>query len=801
MKAVIMAGGKGTRLRPLTCQLPKPMVPLLNRPCMEYIIELLKKHGITQIGVTMQFMPEVIRSYFGDGREYGVELFYFEEESPLGTAGSVKNASAFLDERFIVISGDALTDFDLSRAIEYHRRKEALATIVLTRVDHPLEYGVVMTDEDDKVIRFLEKPDWSEVFSDTVNTGIYVMEPEVLQWVEEGKEQDFSNDLFPLLMRRGEPLYGYAAEGYWSDIGNLTQYRQAQFDMLDRKVDVRIQAKEWKPGIFVGEQVALPPGSEKWEGPLYIGDGTVIEPEAAIGPYCVFGTGNRIARGCALRQAILWDSNYLSENNELSGATLCSRIRSYPETVIADGAVVGSHCTLGPKAQVLSRVKIWPRKRVREHAMLSSSVICGDDAVKPMFADGTVRGYANEEITPDFAVKFAGAYGASLAKGKRLAVSSSPDGFARLIRSVLVPALQAVGVDVIDAGDSCSSVARFGVHTLDVDGGIHVQCDNAGGRVVCCLECLDAAGLPIGKSAERKVDNAFAQEDYSRTEAASIAEVTAALSIVERYGKRIVAELGYASQMGLKLVVSVSDPVVRKLVGKMADAFRWEIAFVDPGPGDAGLKAAITERAADAGVIFEAGGQSFKLYDETGHPVSREHVNVLLYMSYFRCFRGRTIGVPLSAPSFLDSAASGFGNRIVRTKRSSRAVMEPSDGHPFHPVYDALFGLGLLARNVLHSRMSVSKLLQFLPAFSLHHTSIEVPWDEKGRLMRLLTEQAKNRRADLLDGIKVYDETGWVLLLPESDEPKFTLIAHGEREDKAMELAERYRQELIRHIQ
>lgn len=795
-----MAGGKGTRLRPLTCQLPKPMVPLLGRPCMEYIIDLLKRSGITQIGVTMQFMPEMIRNHFGDGRDFGVELHYFEEDSPLGTAGSVKNAGSFLDERFVVISGDALTDFDLDLAIDYHARKRALATIVLTRVHRPLEYGVVMTDEEGKVIRFLEKPDWSELFSDTVNTGIYVLEPEALQGVAEGKEQDFSNDLFPLLMKRGEPLYGYISEGYWSDIGNLEQYRQAQFDMLDGKVKAALKGSELYPGIYVEDGVTLPAGCGEWSGPIYIGQGSVIEETAKLDAYCVLGAGNRIGRGSALRQTVMWDRNEIGEHNEITGATLCSRIRCYPETVIADEAVVGSHCTIGPNTHVLPRVKIWPHKRVRERAMLSDSVIWGESARKPLFDGGAVHGFANEELTPEFAAKFAGAYGASLAKGKRIAVSSSADGFARLLRSVIAAALRAVGVRVTDAGDSTSAAARYGVKALGFDGAIHVSSAAAGGRTACRIECMDAAGLPIAKNAERKVDNALALEDYTRAEAADIPDIQAAEGLAELYGKRLIAELGCAHRQPLRIAAAVSDPTVRRLLGTVAGAFQWNIVTVDPAVSESGFGAAVAESGADFGIRFDSEQERLRLYDETGAPVPEEKVDVLLYLSYFQCYRGRSIGVPLSAPTFLDSAAAALGHEVVRTKRSLRAVLEASSAHPFHPVHDPLFGVGLLARNLLESGMSVSRLVQFMPTFSLYRTFVEVPWDEKGRLMRLLTEQVRNRPAELLDGIKVYDESGWVLLAPDTGEPRFTLIAHGEREEAALALAERYRQELLRHF-
>lgn len=201
MIAIIMAGGEGSRLRPLTCNRPKPMVPVANRPMMSHIVDLLKIHGFTDVAVTLQYMPGFIKDHFGNGAGHCINMQYYVEEVPLGTAGSVKNCGKFLDETFLVISGDSLTDLDLSHAVEFHRRRGAMATLVLTRVECPLEYGVVITQPDGRIAQFLEKPAWGEVFSDTVNTGIYVLEPEVLDYIEPGRMFDFSKDLFPLLLR------------------------------------------------------------------------------------------------------------------------------------------------------------------------------------------------------------------------------------------------------------------------------------------------------------------------------------------------------------------------------------------------------------------------------------------------------------------------------------------------------------------------------------------------------------------------------------------------------------------------
>ncbi|HEV2713596.1 MAG TPA: nucleotidyltransferase family protein [Gaiellaceae bacterium] len=250
MKAVVMAGGEGTRLRPLTSNQPKPMVSIVGKPCMEHIIELARGHGFEDVIVTVAFLPQAIRSYFGDGSSLGINIEYSVEESPLGTAGSVRLASGLLDDTFLVISGDALCDFDLAKLVEFHRERGAAATIALKRVENPLEFGIVVTDSDGRVERFLEKPSWSQVFSDTINTGVYVLEPGVLKHVPTDRAYDFSKELFPLLLEMGRPLYGFITEGYWQDIGNLAQYRQANFDALDGNVNLQIPGVRLRGNVW-----------------------------------------------------------------------------------------------------------------------------------------------------------------------------------------------------------------------------------------------------------------------------------------------------------------------------------------------------------------------------------------------------------------------------------------------------------------------------------------------------------------------------------------------------------------------
>ena len=317
MKAVIMAGGEGTRLRPLTSNAPKPMLPLVNRPMMEHVVELLKRHGIDDIVVTVAFMASAIRTYFGDGSEYGVKMIYATEESPLGTAGSVRNAMRHLDERFLVISGDVLTDIDLGAIVEFHTKQEAMATIGLVHVENPLEFGIVITREDGRIERFLEKPTWGQVFSDTINTGIFVLEPEIFDHIAADRPVDFSSEVFPELLAGDIPLYGAIAEGYWEDVGTLDAYVRAHKDILDGKVQVNIPGFELSQGVWLGEGAEINPEAVL-TGPAVIGDNCRVEAGARIGQYTVLGANVRVRNDAQLDRAVVNDNAYLGEGVRLA---------------------------------------------------------------------------------------------------------------------------------------------------------------------------------------------------------------------------------------------------------------------------------------------------------------------------------------------------------------------------------------------------------------------------------------------------------------------------------------------------
>ncbi|MDI6638125.1 MAG: sugar phosphate nucleotidyltransferase, partial [Bacillota bacterium] len=472
MKAVVMAGGEGTRLRPLTCNRPKPMVPVVNKPIIQHIFELLKRHGITDIAVTLYYLADEIESFFGDGAELGLHLSYSVEDVPLGTAGSVKKAAeVFGQERVLVISGDALTDIDLQEAVRFHEARSAVATIVTTRVDNPLEYGIVVTDDEGRIRRFLEKPSWGEVFSDTVNTGIYILEPEVLDYVDPGKPTDFSQDVFPALLRDGKRLCAHVASGYWCDVGNIQQYRQAQVDAVMGRVKVEIPGNKIGADIWVGEGTEIAPNA-RLSGPLVIGRNCRIGPGAGCFEYTFMGDNCIIEKDAVIQRSILWQDAFVGRGAEVRGAVIGQHAIIKDFVTCHDGVVVGDRCRIEQGAILQPQIKVWPNKVIEPGSRVTMSLIWGTKWPGSIFKDRGVAGLTNIELTPEFAMKLGASFGSSIGKGATVTTSRDDHPASRMILRSIICGLMTVGVNIFDLRSTPLPVSRYNIKTLGVDGGV-----------------------------------------------------------------------------------------------------------------------------------------------------------------------------------------------------------------------------------------------------------------------------------------------------------------------------------------
>lgn len=810
MKAIIMAGGEGSRLRPLTCGRPKPMVPVLNRPVMEHIVELLKEHHLTDIGVTLQYQPEAIRDYFGNGAEYGVNLRYYVEETPLGTAGSVKNAADFLDETFLVISGDALTDLDLSRAVEFHKRQCALATLVLTRVECPLEYGVVITGEDGRITQFLEKPGWGEVFSDTVNTGIYILEPEVLDYIPPGRMFDFSKDLFPLLLKEKKPLFGLDLPGYWCDIGNLQQYLEAHHDALAGKVRIKVPGTEISPGVWVEDSAFVDPDA-LITGPVFIGANCRVGNKARLEPYTVLGSGCLIQERASLKRSVLWDNVYVGTGAALRGAVLCSRARVEAGAGIYEGAVVGDSSIIRENSVIKPDIKLWPNKLVEKGVTVQQSLIWGTCAPKKIFGFEGISGLVNVEITPEFAARAGAAFASVNGPEARLAVSCDSYSASQMIKEAVASGMQSSGAEVLDLGTCITPVHRYGVRALDCKGGVHVKISPLSTDKVV-LVFSNSQGGNISRGQERKIENALAREDFLRADTGRIKKPVDAHGIADRYISAICGDLspGVLREARFKLVLcydhSNLDKFARSLCRELGLVLESYGSEEHPGYRSWSsrqevlptLARAVVESGAAAGAVLDPNADRLIMIDEKGQIIQDEMLTALLALIILKG-QGGTVVVPVTAPRAIETLAERYRGRVVRTKTALQdfleKVMDPNNQPGLEGVsgisrfflhFDALSALARVLDYMARNRATLSTLVAEIPSFFMDRREVPVPWESKGRVIRSLIQDPPASRLELLDGVKVYHRDGWALVLPDPDEPVCRVFSEG----STMEIAE-----------
>ncbi|MEG3439493.1 mannose-1-phosphate guanyltransferase [Pannus brasiliensis CCIBt3594] len=835
MRAVLMAGGSGTRLRPLTCDLPKPMVPILNRPIAEHIINLLRRHDITEIIVTLHYLPDVLRDYFQDGSDFGVKLTYsVEEDQPLGTAGCVKNISEWLDETFLVISGDSITDFDLKAAIDFHKRKGSKATLILTRVPNPIEFGVVITDAEGRILRFLEKPSTSEIFSDTVNTGTYILEPEVLDYLPNKEESDFSKDLFPLLLQRGEPMYGYVADGYWCDVGHLEAYREAQYDALSGKVNLEFPYRERSPGVWVGTNTYIDP-TARVEAPAIIGNHCRVGANALIEGGSVIGDNVTIGVGADLKRPILWNGVVIGEEAHLSACTIARGTRIDRRAHVLEGAVIGQLSVVGEEAQINSGVRIWPSKQIESGAILNINLIWGNTAHRNLFGQRGVSGLANIDITPEFAVKLGAAYGSTLKPGMTVIVSRDQRSVSRMVSRSLIAGLMSVGIHIQNLQAMALPISRTLVAKLKVAGGIHVRIhpDRPDSLLI---EFIDEKGINISKSREKKIEGAYFKEDIRRVSLQDIGSMAYPADALDNYRRTFETQLNIEAirSSGSKIVIDYVYGVSGAILPELLSKFGCDAVVLNASLRQTALSTqereilihqlghVVEALKANLGAQVAANGEQFVLVDESGISIRGEQLTALMVNTILTAHPRGTVVVPVHASSAVEQIARRHDGRVIRTKASPTALMEVCQTHPnvvlggsghtgfifpqLHPGFDAMFSIAKLLEMLTIQERSLAGIRTELPRVYHKSAVVRCPWKVKGSLMRYLVETHSTDHLELIDGVKIINPLNddWVLILPDAGEPLVHIYANSEEREWVDRTLKDYRyrvQHFVEHQQ
>ena len=812
MQAVIMAGGFGTRLRPITCSIPKPMALVANRPMLSHIIELLKKHNFNDLTMMLYYQPEIIKNYFKDGKDLGVSIKYLRPEADLGTAGSVGFARENITDTFLVISGDVLTDFNISKAIEFHKKKKAIATMVLTRVENPLQFGVVITDKNGKVERFLEKPSWGEVFSDTINTGIYILEPEVFNYVPENKDVDFSKNLFPQLLKEGKALYGYIADGYWKDIGNHDEYRFAHYDILDEKVKINVLGTKKEINgktVIIGKNSVIEDGVIVDDN-VIVGDNTTIKKGAKIGK-SVIGSNVVVEENALVLGSVIWNDVNIGQKASLKEVVIGSSTTLGKSASVQVGSIIADECIIGEKATIRANLRIWPHKIVEKGAILSSSLVWGAKWNKALFnAYGSISGLGNIEITPEFAAKIGSAYGAYVGSGAYVVISRDDHRTTRMIKRGIISGILSAGVNVGDMLNAPIPVARYEIGNDGEIGGIHIRQSPYDAKLID-IKFFDKFGSDISINQEKSIEQLFFREDFKRADMDEVGMITVPPRANEFYKTgylNTIQKKSTATKKGMKIVVdyahSTASLVFPTILGELGVDVVALNAYIDAKKITKNkeefdhslnqLSDIVTTLKADVGFLLDNGAEKVFLVDERGKIIDNDTAMLVMAYLVMSTYKKGTIAVPVTVSSVIDELAKQFDFKIIRTGTSPRNIMKASKEKDvifvadcnggfifpeFQNSFDAMYAVGNLIKMLSQTEFSISMIRREIPSFEVFHKTIPCSWDKKGQAMRNAIEYAKGKKTELIDGVKIFLDNGWVLLLPDPDEAYFHIWAEA----------------------
>lgn len=759
VKAVILAGGEGSRLRPLTIGRPKPMTPLLGKPVLGHILDLLRRHGIRSVAVTLRCMSDTIMDHFGDGRGYGVELTYFVEKEPLGTAGGVKKCMEFLgEEDFLVISGDAVCDLDLTELVSLHQSRRSAATLALCRRGEPLEYGLVRTDGEGRVLGFVEKPGWGQVDTELVNTGIYVLSHRAMELVPTGTAFDFGKELFPLLLSRGEALYGWETTGYWQDMGDCGAYLESLHDALAGKVQLDLETGRGQipAGVTVKE-------------PCWVGRRAILSPGCAIGPYAVIGEGSTVETGAVVERSVLLGAS-LGEGAEVSGAILCKGAAVHRRAVVSPGAVLGEGAVVGAEAIVAPGVKLWPGRRVSEGGRATASqVAVGQSAPLKFTAGGALRGSVGEELTAETLLSL----GSLLGEKEQVGLGWAGGNGASMLARAMGCGLTAAGGTALMTDAPCASALAWLGRYYGLSMTAFVQQDGDRAEV----RFFGPGGLPLERGEQRKLEGALLRGEGSRVPAVGVGRMETVAGVRQ----------GYAAEA--YRLTRLSGLPLRPLSVRVEKG---------EGANDA-LAAALTamgcrvRRGAGRGepsFSVDWGGFRLTAWDEEGRLISPDRILVLL--TRIEMEHGRKLAVlPPWAPAAAERVAESFHGRLLRLGRDGEESQKLWREEPW--MWDGILAACRLAARLGLTGETLARLDRSIPNFATVRG--EVPLHTgRGRIMGRALESLS--AVPQGEGARLRAGEGWIYLIPSGSRNALRLIAEAADMETAAELCGEYEEKL-----
>lgn len=751
MYAVIMAGGEGSRLRPLTCEIPKPLAPLCGRPVVDYILDLLKKHGCDSAVLTLMYLADRLEAHFPGGEYKGIPLSFAYEDKPLGTAGSVKNAAKTAED-FLVISGDAMCDFDLTAAFAFHKQAKAAATLVVTQVEDPREYGLVQTGEGGMITGFLEKPSRLNCVTGLANTGIYILSPAVLDLIPDGKPSDFSFDIFPEMLRRGMPLCAYEAKGYWKDIGDIKSYIDCQRDMLEGKVDC-----EFSGAVHRSEDTADCPPGTKIAPPVYIGRNVTLGEGVTLGQGSVLCDNVSVGQGSKIRGGILLPGATVGSFCSVNQAVVCEDAILESGAGAFEYAVVGRRAVISARACVHPRVKVWDYKTVPVGMELKSNLQQGDVREIICEEDG-IEGELGSTITPQFCATLGSALG-SLKQNAVIGVGNDGSEAAGALERALLAGVSASGAEGWRFGVGILPQFRYCLNQGGCDFGIYIGLENDH----VSLRLSQDGGLPMTRGNERKLEGYLNRGEYKKAGPAGFGRETDFSGMAKLYETYLIRKGSSLEGVSIRLKypLSPAGKLLRRVLERLG-------CGLSSGPF----------------LGLSGDGLRLSVFDEAAGYVPHERLIALVCAAHFD--RGEDVSLPNTLLAAVDELAERYGHRAYRyaacpCDRSDERARSLASAEPFAED-GLLLAVGLL-RCLKESGRTLAEALDAIPAFSTAVRRVETE-EKTSEIFKRIGAVSSG----IGEGVRLRDRRGELLFRPAKSGRGIFIYAESRDSETAEEL-------------
>lgn len=825
MKAVVMAGGFGTRIQPLTHSRPKPMLPIMNKPMMEHTIVMLRDLGIEEFIVLLYFKPEIIQDYFKDGSDWGIKITYVLPDNDYGTAGAVKLAQKHIgNDNFIIISGDLVTDFDFQKLFDFHKKEKAKLSIGITSVENPLEFGVVIVNKENKIDKFLEKPSWGEVFSDTINTGIYILEPEILNYIPEGENYDFGKDLFPLLMQKDVTLMGCKLDGYWRDVGNPDSYRDVYEDILSKKVTFNIMTNKqnFPDGVLYSlESYNIDPSVEII-GTVLLGANVELRKGVKLNN-TIIGDNVVIGNSSKIRNSVIWENNEIGKNVVLDNCIICNDNIINKNVKAKSGLILAEGCEVGELASFEQDVVIWPNKTIEPASIVTRSLILGSKYKNSIFENGSVSGKSNVELSCEMATKLAEAFAAHMPIGATVIVGRDDDKSSRMLKRAFLGGLLSAGVDVLDIKNVPPSVLRYSLaNNPNLMGGAHFKrclIDTTSSEITLFNE--DA--MRVSTSSAKAIEKSFFTEKFRRVDFSQIGSITESrneeetykytkdieskidLSIIKCGGFKVAVDLMHGTTMHIFPSLLNNLGVENIVLNAYYDEKKLSNVEALEKKSFSNISSIVKNLEYDMGLLIYPNAQRLSIVTEKGKVLDKVEVLYtvleLLNIEAKGKKQKKKVFLPLWSPDIKQYdnliIESGKYSTFKPEKLNEYDLIATVDGNfsfiEFGYTRDAIFASLRIMELLSCHRVKLSELVERIGDFYYKMTKVACVQSLKGKMMRKFLEDAKNYKSSSDDGVKIWkNETDWLLMIPDQYAENLNLYVQA-KDDKAGEaLLEEY---------